>query len=67
MNFFSVSYGVFMAAIFKTLGMDRIADDNFLSIVGALTGVFNGFSRFIWASWSDYSGFLFVYRTLLVI
>lgn len=35
--------------------------------MGALTGIFNGFSRFIWASWMDYSGFLVVYRTVLII
>lgn len=66
MNFFSVAYGTFMAAVFKTFGMDRIDDDNFLSIVGALTGIANGFSRFIWASWSDFSGFKFVYRVVLI-
>lgn len=47
MNTFGVSYGVFMAAAFKSYGAIYIKDDQFLSIIGALTGVFNGFFRII--------------------
>jgi hypothetical protein len=67
MNGCSVAYGVFMVSAFKTFGQTRISDDAFLSLVGALTGVFNGGSRFFWATWFDFAGFVTVYRTILII
>jgi hypothetical protein len=67
MNSLGVSYGVFMAAAFKSFGAIRIDDDVFLSVVGALTGIFNGVFRIIWGQWMDYTSFNFVYRIIMVI
>jgi hypothetical protein len=73
MNVCGASFGVFMAAAFKTYGMENIfnekglPDDYYLSFIGALTGIANGITRFLWALWMDHSGFIVVYRTLLVI
>lgn len=64
-NVLSASFGVFMSAAFKQYGSSNIDDDVALSVIGALTGVGNGLSRFIWASCMDYFGFINVYRCLL--
>jgi hypothetical protein len=48
-------YGLMMASNYKTYGIGVIShDDNFFSLVGSVGGLFNGLSRFFWASLLDY-------------
>jgi len=51
----TASFGVVLVAGFKSFGMlhEALADDNFLTIVGALAAVFNCCGRLFWGNMMD--------------
>jgi hypothetical protein len=59
----SVPFGIFIAFNYKEYGMISIGDDQFLTIVGSLGAVFNGFGRLIFGMLLD----KFSYRVLSMV
>lgn len=58
-------YGYFFTNIYKEYGKDYINDDQFLTMVGAISSLFNGFFKFLWASLLDYYPFRKIYGGLI--
>ena len=56
-----------MASAYKTYGNQHIEDDNFLSVVGAVSWVVNGVLRLILGSSLDWFSFKKVYGFVLVV
>jgi OFA family oxalate/formate antiporter-like MFS transporter len=52
---------------YKTFGKKYIADDAFLTLIGAVGSMGNGLSRFVWATLLDKFDFKCLYTTLLMI
>ena len=58
-------YGYFYTNVFKDYGKDYINDDEFLTLVGAVSSLFNGFFKFFWATLLDYYPFKKIYGVLI--
>jgi MFS family permease len=67
MAFFSAFYGLYMASVYKTLGLENDIDDLTLTWAGSLGSLSNGVSRFGWGLIVDKFGFKKTYGVLLVI
>lgn len=67
MNFFSSALGLLVASNFKNYGLNKINDDEFLTIVGSIGAVCNGCGRMIWGYFYDKLSFKKVYFFLLAI
>jgi len=67
MMFSSSLYPLYLAANFKSLGLQEIGSDHFITIVGAIGAVANGISRVGWATLFDYFGFKKVYVSIVVL
>jgi hypothetical protein len=65
MLLFGLFFGVYMAASYKTVALDKI-DDRILTLAGSVGSVCNGSSRIIWATAQDRFGFKKVYLYLMV-
>ena len=59
-----IFYGYYIINQFKTYGLGYGHDDTFLSVVGAIGSLFNGFLRIFWSSLLDKYPFHKVYGTL---
>ena len=67
MDMCSIFAFLYMASIFKTLGMQYGAiDDATLTIIGSLGGLANGFSRITWGILQDKYGFKCLYKIVLI-
>jgi hypothetical protein len=66
MIFCSACFGIFMVNTYKPLG-SLYYDDLYLTFVGGMGSVANGFSRFFWATMMDYQGFKKAYGALLIL
>lgn len=66
MNLFSIFMGIFIVGSEKKYGELYITNENFLSQVASLGGIF-GALRFIWSFMLDKYSYKFIYGTLLVI
>jgi MFS transporter, OFA family, oxalate/formate antiporter len=64
---FSSSYGMFIAHVFKHFGIMHINDDFFMTTVGSFGAIMNGGSRSIWSSILDKHSFKQIFGILLVI
>ena len=58
-------YGYFFTNVYKTYGMRYINDDHFLTLVGSISSLFNGFFKFMWATLLDYYPFKRIYGFLI--
>ena len=59
---------IYMASVFKTMGMSLgDYDDQFLTLVGSLGSIANGLSRIVWGSIQDSTGFVTIYRIVIAI
>ena len=50
-------YGYFFSGEYKIYGKDYINDDIFLTRVGAISALFNGFFKFVWSYSLDFYPF----------
>lgn len=67
MDFFSIFPCLYLASVFKTMGMQLgDIDDRFLTFVGSIGSVANGLSRVCWGSMQDRLGFRTNYRIVLI-
>jgi len=53
----SSAFGMFVAFNYKEYGLNNIKDDEFLTLVGSMGGIANGFSRIFWGLMLDYVSF----------
>eukprot|EP00344_Euplotes_crassus_P009184 CAMPEP_0197007974 /NCGR_PEP_ID=MMETSP1380-20130617/43124_1 /TAXON_ID=5936 /ORGANISM="Euplotes crassus, Strain CT5" /LENGTH=261 /DNA_ID=CAMNT_0042428311 /DNA_START=316 /DNA_END=1098 /DNA_ORIENTATION=- len=60
-------YPNFLAINFKSYGQVKISSDIFMTTVGAVASVTNGFTRIGWATLFDKFGFKYVYIGLLLV
>ena len=67
MSYFSIFFGFFMASAFKEYGRMTIQDDKFLSYVGAVGFVTNGFFRLLLSALLDCFDFKKVYGATIII
>ena len=56
-----------MANNYKIYGIEEIADDTFLTLVGSIGSVCNGFSRAAWAMLMDRFGFRRIFLIMMII
>lgn len=63
---FSGTAGLFFVASFKTIGLQLLYDDAFLTIVGSIGSIFNGTSRIFWGILIDKTSFKKVYSYILI-
>lgn len=66
MALLSTYAGFMMAGCYKTYGFDLGKSDSFLTIVGSLQALTNGFSRALWGILLDKLGFKKVYEIILI-
>ena len=64
-SFFQLFYGYYLLNVFKTLGAKTISNDQFLTLIGSVSSLFNGISKIFWSSLLDYFSFNRVFRTLV--
>jgi len=60
-------YGYFFTNVYKIYGKDYINDDNFLTRVGAVSALFNGFFKFLWSYSLDFYPFKRIYGCLIIL
>lgn len=60
-------YGYFYSNEYKNYGKDYINDDAFLTNVGAIASLFNGFFKFAWSYALDFYPFRRVYGGLIIL
>lgn len=60
-------YGYFFTNVYKDFGKNYINNDEFLTMVGATSSLFNGFFKFIWGTLLDYYPFRKVYGGLITL
>ena len=60
-------YGYFYTNVYKDYGKEYINDDKFLTLVGAIAALFNGFFKLLWASLLDYYPFRRIYGGLILL
>ena len=65
MNACSLFIGLFFAGTFKKFTKDKLEDDEFISIVGAISGIFAG-TRFQWGPLVEAYSYKLVYGIILV-
>ena len=58
-------YGYFYTNVYKDYGKEYINDEKFLTLVGAISSLFNGFFKLLWASLLDYFSFKKIYGGLI--
>jgi len=63
----SLIQGTFVGYVFKNYGLQNIPDDAFITTVGTIGAISNGFSRSFWANLIDQYSIKKVFGTLLVI
>lgn len=59
----TTAFGMFIAFNYKEYGLTQVQDDKFLTLVGSIGGIANGFSRIFWGTLLDF----FSFRILMVI
>jgi len=58
----------YMASVFKTMGMALGGyDDQYLTLIGSLGSVANGLSRIMWGTMQDKTGFVAIYKVIIVV
>jgi MFS family permease len=67
MAFCSVFFGLVVANSYKNYGLEKIGDDNFLTLVGSISALGNASSRVILATLMDHFGFRKVFCTSMVV
>ena len=60
-------YGYFFTGVYKIYGKDYINDDIFLTRVGAISALFNGFFKFVWSYSLDFYPFKRIYGSLMIL
>ena len=59
---------IYMASVFKTMGMSLGGyDDAYLTLIGSLGSVANGLSRIVWGMMQDKTGFVAIYKIILIV
>ena len=58
-------YGYYFTNEYKQFAKFYINDDSFLSMIGAVSALFNGFFKFFWATLLDYHSFKKIYGFLI--
>lgn len=66
LNFIRIVIAFFIAGTFKEYTKETLRDDDFISLVGAISGIFGGI-RFHWGSFIDWFGYKAVYGCILVL
>jgi lipoprotein signal peptidase len=56
-SFFQIFYGYYIISMYKTLGQTKISDDQLLTLIGSVSSLGNGISRFIWSTLLDFFSF----------
>lgn len=67
MVIFSLTPGYYVVSNFKTVGKDYIEDDKFLALVGSVSALIDGCTRFGWGALMDRFSFKLAYGTILII
>lgn len=67
MAFLSIVPGFYIINVYKTFGKTKIDDDEFLTVVGSVSSVFNGSFRYVWGALMDVIGFKKSYAALILI
>lgn len=60
-------FGFYMMSTFKIYGSTAISDDVFLTLIGSIGVLFNGFSRLLISTMLDYYSFRKVFGTLIIV
>jgi hypothetical protein len=60
-------FGFLVSGNYKTFGKKYIHNDAYLTLIGAVGSMGNGFSRFVWATLLDKFDFKCLYTALLII
>ena len=66
MDFLSIFPLLYLASVFKTMGMQLgHYDDAFLTWIGSIGSLANGLSRVVWGPMQDKTGFRKIYQVVL--
>ena len=65
--FQGIFFGLFVASVYKNVGLDGAISDKALTLAGSIGSVCNGSSRIFWASLQDKYGFKKIYASLLIV
>lgn len=66
-SFLSLGFSMYISCAYKMYGNTLFNDDYYLAIVGSVTALINGTSRFLWAEAMQRYGFKAVYIAVLVV
>lgn len=67
MALMSITPGLYIVNVYKTFGKSKISNDEFLTIVGSVSSIFNGSFRYIWGWVMDKTSFKKSYTALIII
>ena len=62
-----ISFGFYVMGSFKSYGQTYIADDEFLTYIGSVGSLLNGFSRIFYSTLLDYYSFKKVFGFLVIL
>ena len=65
--FLSIALSTYISSAYKVYGNERFQDDKYLAVVGSVSAVVNGTSRFVWAELFVRVGFKPVYMLVLIV
>ena len=66
-SFLSIALSMYISSAYKIYGGELFKDDKYLAVVGSVSALVNGTSRFLWAEALEWWGFKKVYIGLLAV
>jgi Na+/melibiose symporter-like transporter len=67
MALMSITPGLYIMNVYKTFGKSQIDNDQFLTVVGSVSSIFNGSFRYLWGIFMDRFSFKKSYALLIAV